>query len=109
VGTTGSSGSYVVDRRSGERRVLATAARPAPNRHEVDDPVSVTCASAVESAVLVLCNPWPGEGLPDDVFATLVADVQSAGVPRRRARQTSCATGSAPATATWSSRSSVTS
>lgn len=81
VHTAGSSGSYVIDRRSGERRTLATVPRPAPNRHEVDDLVAATCAAAVESAVLVVCNPWPAEGLPDDVYATLVADVQSAGVP----------------------------
>jgi 1-phosphofructokinase len=81
VRTAGSSGSYVVDRRSGEREALAMAARPAPNRHEVDDLVAASCASAVESAALVVCNPWPAEGLPDDVYATLVADVQTSGVP----------------------------
>lgn len=81
VRTAGSSGSYVVDRRSGEREALAMAARPAPNRHEVDDLVAATCAAAVESAALVVCNPWPAEGLPDDVYATLVADVQTSGVP----------------------------
>src|SRR6185437_16472373 len=35
--TAGSSGSYVIDRRGGERRVLAIANRPPPSRHEVDD------------------------------------------------------------------------
>lgn len=81
VRTAGCSGSYVIDHRSGERQAVAMAARPAPGRHEVDDLVAATCAAAVDSAVLVVCNPWPAEGLPDDVYATLVADVQSAGVP----------------------------
>lgn len=81
VRTAGCSGSYVIDHRSGERQAIAMAARPAPGRHEVDDLVAATCAAAVDSAVLVMCNPWPAEGLPDDVYATLVADVQSAGVP----------------------------
>src|SRR5690242_20434074 len=64
VPTAGFSGSYVVDRRSGERRGVATAARPAPHRHEVDDLVTVTCAAALESTLLVVCNPFPADGLP---------------------------------------------
>jgi 1-phosphofructokinase len=79
--TAGSSGSYVVDDRSGERRLVASAARPAPSRHEVDDLIAATCAAALESAVLVLCNPFPAEGLPVETYGTLTADVRSAGVP----------------------------
>jgi 1-phosphofructokinase len=79
--TAGSSGSYVVDDRSGERRLVASAARPAPTRHEVDDLIATTCAAALESAVVVLCNPFPAEGLPVETYATLTADVRSAGVP----------------------------
>ncbi|MGO9905017.1 MAG: PfkB family carbohydrate kinase [Solirubrobacteraceae bacterium] len=81
VRTTGFSGSYVIDRRTGQRQVVATAARPAPGRHEVDDLVTFTCAAALESAVFVLCNPFPADGLPEDVYETLVADVGAAGIP----------------------------
>jgi 1-phosphofructokinase len=81
VRTAGSSGSYVIDDRSGEREVVATALRPAPNRHEVDDLVAVTCAAALESAVLAVCNPFPSDGLPDDVYEMVVADVRTAGIP----------------------------
>src|SRR5689334_23142474 len=81
VRTAGSSGSYVVDRRSGERRGVATAPRPAPHRHEIDDLVALTCVAALESMVLVVCNPFPADGLPDDVYETLVADVREAGTP----------------------------
>ena len=81
VKTAGFSGSYVVDRRTGERRRVANAARPAPQRHEVDDLVAATCAAALDSAVLVLCNPFPAEGLPEEVYETLAADVRAAGVP----------------------------
>jgi hypothetical protein len=76
VGTSGSSGSYVVDRRTGERRILAISYRPAPQRHEVDDLVAATCASALQSSVLVMCNPFPAEGLPDAVCETVVANVR---------------------------------
>jgi len=79
--TTGSSGSYITDRRAGKREVLAMAARPALGRHEVDDLLTTTCAAALESAVLAVCNPFPAEGFPDDVYETLVADVRAAGVP----------------------------
>jgi 1-phosphofructokinase len=81
VRTAGFSGSYVVDRRSGERRGVAAAARPAPHRHEVDDLVAITCAAALESALLVVCNPFPADGLPDEVYETIVADVRAAGIP----------------------------
>jgi 1-phosphofructokinase len=81
VRRTGSSGSYVTDRRAGQRRVVAAAARPPLSRHEVDDLVTATCAAALESALLVLCNPFPAEGLPDEVYETLVADVRAGGVP----------------------------
>jgi 1-phosphofructokinase len=79
--TAGGSGSYVVDRRSGERRVLATALGPAPQRHEVDDLVAATVAAALTCEVLVVCNAYPAEGLPDDVYETVVGDARAAGVP----------------------------
>jgi 1-phosphofructokinase len=81
VRTAGSSGSYVVDRRSGARQVMATAIGPPPHRHEVDDLVAATCAAGLESAVLAVCNPFPAGGLPDDVYETVVANVRAAGVP----------------------------
>ena len=81
VGTAGTSGSYVIDRRGGERRVLATTLRVAPHRHEVDDLVAATCAAAIGSAALVVCNPYPPESLPNEAYETIVADVRAAGVP----------------------------
>jgi 1-phosphofructokinase len=78
--TAGSSGAYVVDRRAGERHVISLMARPAPQRHEIDDLVSSTCAAAVGSAVLVVCNPFPVEGIPVDVYDTIVADARANGV-----------------------------
>lgn len=81
VKTAGFSGSYVVDRRTGDRRLIANAARLVPQRHEVDDLVATTCAAALDSAVLVLCNPFPGEGFPDEAYETLAADVRAAGIP----------------------------
>jgi fructose-1-phosphate kinase PfkB-like protein len=81
VETAGSSGSYVVDRRGSERRLIASTLRPAPARHEVDDLVAATCAAALQSSVLVLCNPFPADGLSDQVYEMVSADVHAAGIP----------------------------
>jgi 1-phosphofructokinase len=79
--TVGSSGSYIIDRRRGERELVALSTRPAPQRHEIDDLVASTCATALGSAALVMCNPYPAEGVPDEVYETIAADVHAAGVP----------------------------
>jgi 1-phosphofructokinase len=81
VETRGSSGCYVVDRRSGERRLIAASHRPAPQRHELDDLISASCAAALSSSVFAVCNPFPPDGFPDDVYETLVGNVRGAGIP----------------------------
>jgi 1-phosphofructokinase len=80
ISTAGSSGSYVVDRRGSERRVVAASLRPAPQRHEIDDLVAATCAVALGSAVLVVCNPYPPDGFPDEAYEAVVGNVRAAGV-----------------------------
>ena len=79
--TAGSSGSYVVDRRGGERSLVAASHRPAPQRHELDDLVTATCAAASKSALLVMCNPYPSDGFPEDAYETIAADVKALDVP----------------------------
>ena len=81
VRTDGASGCSVGDRRSGKRELLAGSWSPAPSRHEVDDLVSTTLAAALESDVLVVCNPLPGDLLPLEVYASLVADARLNGIP----------------------------
>ncbi len=81
VPTVAPSGCYVVDRRSGQRSLLAARLSPAPSRHELDDLVSIACAAALESEVLLVCNPFPADSLPPDAYATLVADVRAVGTP----------------------------
>lgn len=79
VGTDASSGTYVIDRRSGERDMVANAWSDPPSRHEIDDLFSVTVAAALESEVLVLCGPVPSESLPLEIYGSLVADAKAAG------------------------------
>ena len=81
VATAGSSGCSVVDRRGGSREVLASAWSDAPSRHELDDLFSVACATALSSSALAVCNPWPGDVLPLELYGNLVSDARANGVP----------------------------
>jgi 1-phosphofructokinase len=80
VQSTSSSGSFVTDRRSGEREVLAQTYVEPPSRHEVDELVAATTGAALESDVLAICNPYPGDALPLEVYGDLVANARAAGV-----------------------------
>ena len=75
------SGCSVVDRRGGTRELLASAWSGAPTRHELDDLFSATCAAALSSQALAVCNPWPGDLLPLEVYGNLVSDARANGVP----------------------------
>jgi 1-phosphofructokinase len=81
VETSGANGSYVHDRRGGSRELVAMMRAGIPSRHEVDELFSLTCAAALDSDVLVVCNPFPAEVLPVELFGDLVSDVRSNGTP----------------------------
>jgi 1-phosphofructokinase len=80
VHSNASSGCYVTDRRTGEREVIAQAYVENPSRHEADELVAATTAAALESDVLAICNPYPGDAMPLDVYGDLVANARAAGV-----------------------------
>ncbi len=81
VETAASAGCLVIDRRPGEREVVASVFSDAVSRHEVDDLFSIACATALSSAALAVCNPWPGELIPLEIYANLVSDAKANGVP----------------------------
>jgi 1-phosphofructokinase len=81
VETAAPSGCSVVDRRDGTRRLVASAWTQPPSRHELDDLFSSACAAALSSSVLVVCNPWPGDLLPLEIYRNLVSDARAAGIP----------------------------
>ena len=81
VETAAASGAYIHDRRDGERRPIAQSASMPPSRHEVDDLFAATVAAAIDSDVLALCGPYPGEALPLEIYGNLVADVKANGTP----------------------------
>lgn len=81
VETAAASGCYLHDRRSGERVPVAQSAAMPPSRHEIDKLFSSAVAAALDSAVLALCGPFPGEALPLEIYGSLVADVKANGTP----------------------------
>jgi 1-phosphofructokinase len=81
VETSEASGCYLHDRRSGERVPIAQSASLPPSRHEIDELFSSTVAAALDSGVLALCGPFPGEALPLEIYGNLVADVKANGTP----------------------------
>jgi 1-phosphofructokinase len=81
IETGAASGTYIHDRRSGERVPLAQSASMPPSRHEIDDLFSITCAAALDADVLALCGPYPGEALPLEIYGNLAADVKANGTP----------------------------
>jgi 1-phosphofructokinase len=81
VDASGPSGCYVIDRRSGERRLVAQSVAPTPSRHELDDLFAVACTAALRSRVLAVCNSYPGDALPLEMYGNLISDVRANGVP----------------------------
>jgi 1-phosphofructokinase len=79
VETASASGCYVIDRRSGERQIVAQRWSEPPSRHETDDLFSLTCAAALGSEVLVVCGPVPQDAFPLELYRNLVADVRAGG------------------------------
>jgi 1-phosphofructokinase len=80
VGSEAASGCYVTDRRNGQRQLLAQTYAEPPSRHEVDELVAATTAVGIESDVLAICNPYPGDAMPLEVYSALIANVRASGV-----------------------------
>lgn len=81
IETVEGSGSYLHDRRGGEREPIAQSASLPPSRHEVDELFSNTVAAGLEADVLALCGPYPGEALPLEIYGNLVTDIRANGTP----------------------------
>jgi 1-phosphofructokinase len=75
------NGCVMVDRRHGERRAIAGRLSDPVSRHELDDLVSVTCAAALRSDILVVCGCYPAEVVPAEIYTELVATARANGVP----------------------------
>lgn len=80
VHSDSASGCYVTDRRSGEREPIAQAIADPSSRHEADELVAATTAAALECDVLAICNPYPEDAVPLEVYGNLVANARGSGV-----------------------------
>jgi 1-phosphofructokinase len=79
VATASASGSYVTDRRSGERHVVSCVLSDPPSRHELDELFSITCAEAIACGSLVVTNPMPPDSLPLETYGNLIANARAGG------------------------------
>ncbi len=81
VSSAAASGCYVIDRRRGERVLISQATSDPPSRHELDDLFSITCTTALDADALLICNPYPGDTLPLELYGNLASDVGANGTP----------------------------
>lgn len=81
VRTTSDNGSYIHDRRDGERKVVAEVPPPALTRHETDDLFSASLATAMCAKVAILGGPHCDEAVPVDVYSRLCSDLRALGIP----------------------------
>ena len=80
VAIAGDNAAYVHDRRSGVRDVVATAAQPALDRHELDELYTLTVGDAIECGVCVLAGSPATDVVPVDVYRRLASDLRENGV-----------------------------
>jgi 1-phosphofructokinase len=75
------NGSYIHDRRSGERQVIASTAPPPLPRHQLDELYNVALLEGLESDIAVLTGPDGERVLPPDTYRRLASDLAGAGLP----------------------------
>ena len=81
IDTVGSNGTYVHDRREGERVTVAETP-PAPlGRHELDDLYGAAFVGGLEADVAVLAGPGPWENpvVPPELYSRLTTDLRANG------------------------------
>lgn len=80
VGTAGSNGAYLHDRRGGERNELAFMPPSRLDRHEIDDLYGTALVEALDADVCVITGAFPARVLPGSFFGRLIGDLRAAGI-----------------------------
>lgn len=75
VATRGSNGSYVHDRRDGERREVVTVEAAALDRHEADDLYGAALTTGLDCGHLVITGPMHEQHLAPEFFGRLACDL----------------------------------
>lgn len=81
IETSGENGSYVHDRRGGDREHLADVTPAVLTRHEVDDLFGVSLTEGMKADVAILGGPHHDCALPADSYTRLAGDLQALGIP----------------------------
>ena len=79
VGTAEECGTWVHDRRSGEREPVAEVPAAPLRRHDADELYGATLAAAIAAGVCVLTGPHGSEAVPPDHYRRLAADLRRNG------------------------------
>jgi len=79
VGAHGRSASYIHDRRSGVREVLAATQGPRLWRHETDDLYGEMLTAALDAELAMLTGPQPPDAVSADVYRRLATDLRANG------------------------------
>ncbi len=75
------NGSYIHDRRSGERKTVAEVRSAPLTRHDLDELYGLTIGAGLDAGAVVLSGPDGEDVLPPDVYRRLAADLRTAGRP----------------------------
>jgi 1-phosphofructokinase len=81
ISTAGENGSYVHDRRGGDRKPLAEVRPRVLSRHEVDDLFGGSLAEGITADVAVLGGPHENNVVPPEIYTRLVGDLRALKVP----------------------------
>jgi len=83
IGTAGSNGAYIHDRRDGDRVAVAETPPDPLGRHELDDLYGAALVAGLEARVAVLAGPgpWATPVVPADTYRRLAGDLRANGTP----------------------------
>lgn len=81
VTTTRDNGSYIHDRRGGDRTVVVEVPPPPLTRHETDDLFSTSLAAAMAADVAIIGGPHCDEAVPIEVYRRLCSDLSALEIP----------------------------
>lgn len=79
VAAQGSNGSYLHDRRSGERVEVAAMVPALLSRHEIDELFGATLVEGLDAGVVVLGGPSHESVIPSEVYRRLATDLRANG------------------------------
>jgi 1-phosphofructokinase len=79
IASSGSNGTYVHDRRSGERVEIASTTGDPLTRHELDELYGIVLLEGIESTVTVLGGPTGPPIVPPSTYRRLAVDLRANG------------------------------